>query len=124
MFDIKDFYLSINEALPIDALKYARKHIKVLKKDIDLILHARWSLLFDCNKAWVKKKEENFDVTMGEYDGAEVCELVCEFAILSENYYADEIGIYRDDMVCQFSKSSVVHRLKRLRKIYEISSKR
>ena len=36
MFDIKDFYPSINGALLLDALKYARKHIKLLKKDINL----------------------------------------------------------------------------------------
>ena len=104
MFDIKDFYPSINEALLSDALKYAHKHIQVLKKDIDLIMHTKRSLLFDCNKAWVKKKEENVDVTMGAYDGAEVCELVGTYllSLLSEKYNVDEIGLYREDGLSVF----------------------
>eukprot|EP00794_Sanderia_malayensis_P017157 gene17157-biopygen14763 len=39
-------------------------------------MHSRKSLLFNDNNAWVKKDNRNFDVTMGSYDGAEVCELV------------------------------------------------
>ena len=34
------------------------------------------SLLFDKDNVWVKKDNSEFDVTMGSYDGAELCELV------------------------------------------------
>ena len=99
MFDIKDFYPSINEALLSDALKYAHKHIKVLK-----ILLCMQGHLFDCNKAWVNKKKEKFDVAMGAYDGAEVCELVGTYllSLLSEKYNVDEIRLYRDDGLSVF----------------------
>ena len=38
--------------------------------------HSRKSLLFENEHPWVKKDKDNmFDVTMGCWDGAEVCEL-------------------------------------------------
>ena len=39
-------------------------------------MHASKSLLFNNNSTWIKKNGSLFDVTMGSYDGAEVCELV------------------------------------------------
>ena len=40
-----------------------------------------------------------FDVAMGRYDGAEICELVGMFALsqLPEWYDRDSIGLYRDN---------------------------
>ena len=45
------------------------------------------------------KKYGLFDVTMGAYDGAEVHELVGTFLLdkISEKYYKNSIGLYRDD---------------------------
>ena len=44
---------------------------------ISTINHARRSLLFHDSGAWVKKDGNPlFDVTMGSFDDAEVCELV------------------------------------------------
>ena len=45
------------------------------------------------------KKDGLFDVKMGAYDGAEVCELVGTFLLdkISENYEKNSIGLYRDD---------------------------
>ena len=46
-------------------------------KITDIINHARKSLLFHDGNACVKKEGNLlFDVTMGSYDGAEVCELI------------------------------------------------
>ena len=99
MFDIKDFYPSIKASLLLDAINFARKHTRILKKDFDLIQHARRSLLFDNEEPWVRKQEENIDVTMGAYDGAEVCEIVGIYllSLLGEKYNNKEIGLYRDD---------------------------
>ena len=49
----------------------------MLQEHIDIIMHARMSLLFENEKPWVKKRERDsmFDVTMGCWDRAEVCEL-------------------------------------------------
>ena len=39
------------------------------------------------------------DVTMGSFDGAEVCELISLFLLnnLSEKYGKNNVGLYRDD---------------------------
>ena len=45
--------------------------------DLQIIKHCRKSLLHHENETWKKKNWDNcFDVTMGSYDEAEVCELV------------------------------------------------
>ena len=63
-------------------------------------MHCRKSLLFDNETAWTKKNHSNmFDVTMGSFDGAEVCELSGLFLLdnLSDKYGKNNVGIYKDD---------------------------
>ena len=47
----------------------------------------------------LKDYKNLFDVTMGSYDGAEVCELVGLFILkhLGEKFGKENIGLYRDD---------------------------
>ena len=108
VFDIEQFYPSIKESVLLKALEFAKKHTKVLKKDIDVIRHSRRSLLFNQGETWVKKEEENFDVTMGAYDGAEVCELVGIYlqSLLAEKYDKSDFGLYRDDGLAVFRNVS------------------
>ena len=56
-------------------------------------------MLFGQGKEWVKKGTDLFDVPMGCYDGAEVCELVGAYALstLSESLKVSSVGLYRDD---------------------------
>ena len=59
--------------------------------------------------AAVKKGDDNlFDVTMGSYDGAEVCELVGLYILhnLGNKYGKENIGLYRDDGLAAFNKIS------------------
>ena len=59
-----EFYPSISEDLLQRAIRFAT------------IQHTRKSLLFSKDKAWRKKEgPELFDVTIGSYDGAEICEI-------------------------------------------------
>ena len=46
-----------------------------------------------------KDSDPNFNVTMGSYDGAEICQLVGLYIlhVLREKYGKDKIGLYRDD---------------------------
>ena len=45
-------------------------------------MQLRTTLLFQISEPCVKKLEnENFDITMGCYDGAEACELVSSFIL-------------------------------------------
>ena len=107
MFDIKDFYPSITETLLRNAMNFAKRHTNVSKKDIELIYHARKSLLFNENDTWMKK-EGLFDVTMGAYDGAEICELVGAFLLnrICSKYSKKDIGLYRDDGLAVFKSVS------------------
>ena len=62
--------------------------------------HCRKSLLFSNNEAWKKKQTEScFDVTMGSFDGAEVCELVGIYILcfLAKLINKKDCGLYRDD---------------------------
>ena len=43
---------------------------------MEIIYSTRKSLLFDEKDTWMKKQSALFDVTIGAYNGADVCELV------------------------------------------------
>ena len=77
-FDIVDFYPSISEKLLNEALAWASDLATITENDISIIKLARKSLFFGNGKLWTKKDRSNslFDVTMGSFDGAEICELV------------------------------------------------
>ena len=63
-------------------------------------MQARKTLLFSNGQPWIKRNtNEDFDVPMGSYDGAEVCELVGNFLLhkLSALIDKNDIGLYRDD---------------------------
>ena len=60
MFDIKDFYPSIKASLLSDAIKFARKHTKISKKDFDLIQHARRWLLFNNKEPWERMMVQRY----------------------------------------------------------------
>ena len=99
-FDIVDFYPSITEDLLRDALTFARKYVDISDDDMNIIFHSRKSLLFENGKAWMKREKDGlFDVTMGSYDGAEVCELVGAYLLnkLAEHLDKSSTGLYRDD---------------------------
>ena len=99
MFDIKDFYPSIKEKLLWEAIRFAKLYISITNKDIETIFHDRKSLLYYNKEPWVKKGERNFDVSMGAYDGAEVCELIGIFmlSLLSKDINKNHIALHRDD---------------------------
>lgn len=108
VFDIKDFYPSITKTLLSDAIHFATQHLEIKEDDIKTIFHAQKSLLFDTSKqTWMKKGGELFDVTMGAYDGAEVCEVVGLFMLNKINaIYPNNVGLYRDDGLAAFKDTS------------------
>ena len=76
-FDFAEFYPSISEDLLNCSVSFARSITTISDSVINIIHHSRKSLLFDKTSAWVKKGNGSlFDVTMGSYDGAEICEFV------------------------------------------------
>ena len=82
VFDIKEFYPSIKEQLLKEASDFANSYINILKNDKKIINHARKSLLFNKQQTWIRKESELFDLTMGAYDGAEVCDNTLKFQCL------------------------------------------
>jgi len=108
IFDIKDFYPSIKEELLNNALKFANSIIPIDNKDKEIISHARKSLLFNNKETWTKKNGKLFDVTMGAFDGAEVCELVGCFILsqITKSFDKSNIGLYRDDGLAIFKNTS------------------
>ena len=68
----------------------------------------------------MKKGEKLFDVTMGAYDGAEVCELIGCFMLskISKKYNKNNVGIYRDDGLSVFKNKSG-QQLERIKKDFQ-----
>ena len=99
MFDIKDFYPSIKKKLLWKAIRFAKLYISITNKDIEAMFHAMKSLLYYNDESWVKKEKSNFDVTMGAYDGAELCKLIGIFmlSLLSKHINKNRIGLHRHD---------------------------
>ena len=56
----------------------------------------------------MEKGSDLFDVSMGAYDGAEVCELIGIFLLnlLGPQYDTKNIGLYRDDGLSLFKNCS------------------
>ena len=98
--DIKEFYPSITERTLDKAISFASEHTTITAESIRIIKHSRKSLLFHLDQSW-KKKDSNscFDVTMGSFDGAEICELIGIYmqSILAKIISKSDMGLYRDD---------------------------
>ena len=77
------------------------------------------------NEVWLKKDNPDFDVTMGSFDGAEVCELVGLYLldVLSEEFGDNKIGLYRDDGLSCFQNLSGPESQKIKKKICKIFKK-
>ena len=98
-----EFYPSISKEILENAISFANKHRKISEEDRAIIFQARESFLFINKEPWIKRGNQGrFDVPMGSYDGAEVCELVGLYMLdkltgANGPFKKDEIGIYRDD---------------------------
>ena len=55
MFDIKDFYPSIQEELLNKGLRFVQEYIDITSKDTEIIYRARKSLIFDEKDTCMKK---------------------------------------------------------------------
>ena len=100
MFDICEFYPSISEKLLKKAVEFAKQHVNISEQEIRIILQTKKGLLFSNTEVWVKKGQKPFDVTMGSWDGAEVCDLVGLYLLSQLSDLNLDIGLYRDDGLC------------------------
>ena len=99
-FDIKDYFPSITPEIFLRSLEWAEQYTNIDPGEIEIILHARKTLLFDQKDTWVKKKSYDlFDVTMGANDSSEFSDFVGLYLLsqLVEKFGSKNIGLYRDD---------------------------
>ena len=97
-FDIVEFYPSISENFLDKALTWAKLHSDLTDEQINIIKSARSTLLYSKNIPWQKKTTQTtFDVTMGSWDGAEICELVGLYLLHLLKQVDIDVGLYRDD---------------------------
>lgn len=98
-FDIVDYYPSIKQQQLLDAINFAKQYTKLEKTDIEIILHSCKSILAYDKRMWRKKDPELFDVPMGSFHGAEVCDLVGLHLLskLKGCFKNNSVGLYRDD---------------------------
>ena len=104
IFDIKEFYSSINKKLLDNSINFVREHVQIKKEDFSIIQKARKSFL--CNKEimWQKENTNPFAVAVRAYDGAEICELIGLFLLnnLANKFDKNRISLYRDDGLALF----------------------
>ena len=89
-------------------VRFAEAYTNISDEGKRIINHSRKSLLFNNQEAWIKSESELFEVTIGTYNGAEVCELVGSFLLyqLSNKYNKKDIGLYRDYGLTVFKNKS------------------
>ena len=82
-----------------EAIQSAKENMPITTKYLEVIFHTRKSVLYNEGEPWVKKEGGSFDVTMGVYDGVEVCELIGIYMLylIGKKYDSKNIGLYRDD---------------------------
>ena len=77
VFDIEGFYPSISEKLLDKAVLFVKSHYNFTPDKLEIVLHSRKALLFWNQSTWVKQYgDEDFDIPIGCYDGAKICQLV------------------------------------------------
>ena len=106
IFDVENFYPSIDEALLLKSIEWSKNFIDFSEDEIEVVLAARRATLYMNGEPWSKKEGGLFDVGMGFYDGAEICELVGLFILNELREIGINLGIYRDDGLGVSSKTA------------------
>ena len=125
-YDIVDYYPSISEELLDRAFRYAGRFTLVKDEDVRIVKSACRVVLFDDDdNTWIKKSTgENFDISMGSFQGAEVCELVGLYLLdrVTQVLGKSNVGLYRDDgLAVLYNASGVITErlIKRLHTIFK-----
>ena len=81
-FDIEEFYPQISKDLLLKAIDYTKGLRNISDDETKIIMHSRKSLLFCATDVLIKKDGgKDFDVTMGSFDGAEICAVVGSYIL-------------------------------------------
>jgi len=90
----------------LKSIEWSKNFIDFPEDEIEVILAARRATLYMNGEPWSKKEGGLFDVGMGFYDGAEICELVGLFILYELREIGINLGIYRDDGLGVSSKTA------------------
>ena len=75
-FDTEHFYPFISSNLFNESIEFAGQFIQI-SDHLSIIIQARKTFLYEGTTPWIKKSgDEDVDVPMGCFDGAEICKLV------------------------------------------------
>ena len=110
-----------------NCFNFAAGLTKITENEKELIRHCCKSVLFHEGEPWSKKHNKNsFDVPMGSFHGAEICELVGLYILdilKKEKIFRDgNFGIYRDDglaVVDILPGPDMERKVKHLRKVFK-----
>ena len=96
----------------MDAINFSISYSKFTDFQIDVVMHTCKSVMFYDNIMWKQSNNnDNFDVPMGSFHGAEVCDLVGLLLHHSSMIInTKSIGLYRDDelaIIEQTSKNNI-----------------
>ena len=97
--DVEAFYPSISEELLMAAFEWAGTLVTVTEEEKEVVNATKKALLYVEGQPWTKKGEREFDVSMGSYDGAEVCETVGLYMLSLLEPTGVNLGLYRDDLL-------------------------
>ena len=98
--DSKEFYPSVTEEILQNTITFSKGFISIIDPDLRIIKHCSRSLLFSKEEVWNKNSTAIFfDVTMGSYDGAEICKLVGVYILPHRETIIKkkEMELYRDN---------------------------
>ena len=124
-FDLVSFYPSIKRKHLLDAVEFARQYVDISPNDIEIILHACKTVLISDGCAWQKTNGTDlFDVPMGAFHGAEVCDLVGLHILsqLGNTVPKGTFGLYRDDglgVIRDESATNLERIAKRIRSLFK-----
>ena len=97
VFDVQDYYASISSELLSDALNWASGIVEISDTEKEIILSSKKSLLYHNGTPYRKKGGENFDNTMGAYDGGESSDVVGLYTLNELKHLQVVLGLFRDD---------------------------
>ena len=78
------------------AISHTQSFVTIRREEVKTIMLFRKSLLFNTTSVWIKRE---FDFTMGNFDGAEICELVGVYIlnVIGKKYGKERVGLYGED---------------------------
>ena len=103
ILDVCEYYPSISKKLLNDAVNWASQIVEITSEEKEIILSSKKSFLYKDGVAYRKKTGNDFDVTMGSFDGAETSDIVGLFLLNEVEHLDVQLGCFRDDWL-GFSK--------------------